>query len=92
MGFLWGFIGTATFTGEKKRLQSKMESRKAIISEMEDTIRNTLLGAVGTTSGCSGGENGMAKLRGRELYNSEDDFGGLRKKRKSGKSQKCSRF
>ena len=64
--------------GEKKRLQGKMECLKAIVSEMEDVIRNTLLRARGKDPGCSGADSDMGKLRGfGELYNSEGDLSEL---------------
>ena len=39
---------------KNQRLMSKMEKSKAIISDMEDTIQNSLLRAANTISGGSG--------------------------------------
>ena len=59
-----------------------MGSPDAIISEMKETVQNTRLRAVDTISGCYGAENDMCELMEIEkLYNSEDDLGGLRKKK-----------
>ena len=59
-----------------------MESPKAIISEMGDAIRNTLLRVGDTIAGCPVGENDMVKLMGiGQLYNLEGDLAELQKKR-----------
>ena len=56
----------------------------SIISDMEETIRNTLLREEGAIAGCSGGENDLENLRGvGKLYNLEDDFENLQKAREN---------
>ena len=47
---------------KNQRLVRKMGKSKAIISDMDDTIRNSLLRLVGTISGCPGDENGFLKI------------------------------
>ena len=69
------------FYGQKnQRFQGKMESHEAIISEMKDAIRNTILRVVNTISGCFGDKDDMWNLMGiLKLYNLSEGLGNLQK-------------
>ena len=91
--FGWNLSVRKVLRGAEKRLQSKMGSSKTSISEMRDAVRNTLLRAVNTISGCFGAGNDLWDLSDfGGLYNLESDLGYSQKGKKYGKYQKCSCF
>ena len=59
-----GIYQYGKYFGKKQRLQGKMGSSEAMISEMEDKIRNTFLRSVNRIDGCSGAENDMRGIKG----------------------------
>ena len=73
---------------------SKMGKFKAIISDMRDTIRNSLLRVVSNISRGHGNKKRFRKFeRTWELFHLEDDFGKyVKRARQFGKCQKCGRF
>ena len=48
---------------KNQRLMIKMEKSKAIIPDMKDTIRNSLLRVANTISGCPGKKNGFENMK-----------------------------
>ena len=65
---------------KNKRLMSKMGKSEAIISDMKDAIRNSLLRAADTISGCVGNKNDFGNLKEIDkLFHLEDVFGNLQK-------------
>ena len=65
---------------KNRRLMSQMGKSEAIISDMGDTIRNSLLRAADTISGCYGNQNDFENLKEiGKLFHLEGDFGNTQK-------------
>ena len=61
-------------------LMIKMGKSKAIISDMQDAVRNSLLRVANTIPGCVGNKNDFENLKGiKKLFHIEDDFENLQK-------------
>lgn len=61
---------------------------KVVISDMKDVVKNTLLRAVDTISGCFGAANGLWNVRGiEELYNLESGLSDLEAEKETWKAE-----
>ena len=76
----WDFVDRLEVRKVRKnknqRLESKMGKSKTIVSDMRDTIRNTLVGMANALSGSEGAKIDTGKLRdvGR-LFHLDDEVG-----------------